>query len=726
MKYLTKKDIPFISICLLLIVIASLLLYQDYLQRSGKSNQPIIGILHYKYKVAQRKYNGQVVWDQVHTGVPIYNYDSIRTVDGASATLFLHAPNDPKKKLKATIELASNTLITVSMDKETAGIQFKGGRISTQSQSKSKLKIATKNGDINLSQGALNLSQEKNNVKVDVQKGEAVFQSKNQETKVIKENNRLELSANNVKIRKLSLIPIAPYDNKYFIINKNSQRIVFKRENINTTQNVFLELSTDRFFRNIVRRVSMNSNSINLDVPEGSYYWRMKSMDNQSQSRSSRFEIIHEQPVTLKLPKKSQQITSFSNSPFVQFEWSERNCGGYRLEIYKDSSLTNLHYSQNLKEESIGLNNLPAGTYYWQVRSFYDVKGAKASFVSKARKLIISKLEKIKKVKVISPFNNQTFTKIQIERNQLDFNWQDKTAINNYELQISRDKNFDTILYSISTKNNFSLLREKLKPGSYFFRVKSIGNNKNSFAFSEIQKFNIVQNLPISLKLPRSRATVFAKNNRKITFQWQDKNYINNYKLIFSDNLNFSNILKEVKTKSDTVSLSVSNDILLKTKNKEQRIYWKILALNSNGKTVIESKASSFVIPAALEAPSVIKPANNQEILLTADSNLIFSWSKVENANSYRLKIFTSNKEIVNVKLQKNSFFYKNSASLKSGKYYWEVQAIFEENKKIISKSIFKRYFFELKQQKLRKPMIISPKIIYVEESEKDKKKNEE
>jgi hypothetical protein len=72
--------------------------------RTSKEGQnPVIGILTFKNKLIQRKFDSEVIWDEVNSGIEVRNRDTIRTGDFSDALLTL---ND-----KSKININENSMI---------------------------------------------------------------------------------------------------------------------------------------------------------------------------------------------------------------------------------------------------------------------------------------------------------------------------------------------------------------------------------------------------------------------------------------------------------------------------------------------------------------------------------------------------------------------------------------------------------------------------------------
>ena len=78
-----------IGILLLLIFTCSVLLYLHLTEGAKGGENPEIGILTFKHKTIERKYDSDVIWNRIESGLVIRNKDTIRSGDFSDAVLTL-------------------------------------------------------------------------------------------------------------------------------------------------------------------------------------------------------------------------------------------------------------------------------------------------------------------------------------------------------------------------------------------------------------------------------------------------------------------------------------------------------------------------------------------------------------------------------------------------------------------------------------------------------------
>ena len=76
---LTRTDILFPLVTLVVIAVASVMLFQRMFGAGGEGQTAVVGKIYYKDRVAERKFAKQALWSGLESGAPVYNYDTIRT-----------------------------------------------------------------------------------------------------------------------------------------------------------------------------------------------------------------------------------------------------------------------------------------------------------------------------------------------------------------------------------------------------------------------------------------------------------------------------------------------------------------------------------------------------------------------------------------------------------------------------------------------------------------------
>lgn len=107
---------------------------------------------------------------------------------------------------------------------------------------------------------------------------------------------------------------------------------------------------------------------------EGSYYWRVKAINQESETPFSGryFKVDTSRPLIPNLLKPVDQVI-FNNSENVEFQWSFSQDSGsditVDLIIARDSLFQNSQIIPNLSVSSFAIDTFSAGNHYWKLRA---------------------------------------------------------------------------------------------------------------------------------------------------------------------------------------------------------------------------------------------------------------------------------------------------------------------------------------------------------------------
>ncbi|HEY1406332.1 MAG TPA: FecR domain-containing protein, partial [Spirochaetota bacterium] len=161
---LSSKDIVVTFVAFGVIGASSFALYRDFVATSSVSQEKI-GTITYKKKKAERKFSSRATWEGLSQSSPVYNHDSIKTAESASATINL---NDG-----TVLDLDENTLVVLAINKGEAAVDVGSGSLFANGQGSSALTVRAKGNTITTKKGSLSLSLDKDDVKLRMVSGGA-------------------------------------------------------------------------------------------------------------------------------------------------------------------------------------------------------------------------------------------------------------------------------------------------------------------------------------------------------------------------------------------------------------------------------------------------------------------------------------------------------------------------------------------------------------------------
>lgn len=684
-----KTDSIFISITLLLLFVFSFLLYKDLYQSYKGSGEPV-GKIIYKKKVALRKLQNQSIWEFLQNEYPVYNGDSIKTEELSEAVL----------KLKDGTEIAinENSFIIISLIGEEAKIDFNYGSLEANTENKN-LKIKTKDSEILLSTANAKLINKNESLQIQLEKGEANLKTKGKEEK-IKESEVAVLNkeSNELKKEKISLKLLSPEDNSKFYA-MNATNINFSIEG-DPEEYYELILSNNPTFVPILKKIPIK-NQIALSLDPGSYFWKVIPKDSKTQVGFYRkFTIFKKEKIQLQLPKNNE-IFSFKENSNINFSWtSSENANSYEIWIDTNSNFSNpkkINTLTNFISIPFELNQQKT-EYFWKVIPKTEIKEAISE--SNTYSFIIQKIEKEKPAVLIAPLNETLYQ--QDVQKGISFNWKIQNSKDQI-FQISKDKNFEQIVFEEKLSNNFFILKKPLEPALYYWRILNIDKVE-----SNIGSFLITDKIEIQILHPTKNQIFYPTTAAEVNFNWKVPNYSFNYKIIFSKNTDFKNPLQILDTNQNSINL----DIQKLFPNQEGIIYWKVIAVDKN-KEVAES-VSFFKIYNLPEKPKFLQPIPNQTFDVGQINKIIFHWTKTKFTDYYEFEILKQDQTVEKLNLKANILEYDPFRKLNIGKFRGKIQSIRQVDKEILKSEEATIDFF-IEQKLNKKPEFLTPEKIFVE-----------
>ncbi len=299
---------------------------------------------------------------------------------------------------------------------------------------------------------------------------------------------------------------------------------------------------------------------------------------------------------------------------------------------------------------------------------------------------------------------NQYFLEIQDQDERVEsplgtpveLRWQDEAQAEKYEVQVSREPQFLTPLYS-NEVSDFKIQTEKLSIGQYFWRVRVITPRNEKLSWSKSSSFEILGRYfapaPIvSADSNPSRQSISAKDSQ-IKFNWKVVSGAKQYRIEVSSDPSFSrNSLKESKLVDQT-----QTELVLP----RGTYYWRVRAINHEGWTTDYSSGLKLELfeKSLLPPPEVPKDQSDYELhsnravlrqwmvsildffipTALAEESVggpILKWAPIIGARSYRLEISNS-PEFTKVIFKTEVKMSEYSWDAKSpGTYYWRVAAV--------------------------------------------------
>jgi hypothetical protein len=645
---------------------------------SKEGQNPVIGILTFKNKLIQRKFDSEVIWDEVNSGIEVRNRDTIRTGDFSDALLTL---NDRSK-----ININENSMIYLDFS-DSAIINFAYGSLSLVSTgdgsseiggeelSHKELKIASGDKVLELGKSSINLSKNgKDDLKLQVTEGTTKIISNGKET-TLKENEVANLTETGIEISEINLFPNNPIDLSKIYSKTQKTQVDFDWTTSQEVEDVHLEISKNSKFSSLVFNLPVKGNSIQVSLDPGSYYWRLSaSIKTKKQRELSIFRKIHVYSVTppeIVLPVEGKIFKYSSLPPLIEFSWKKNELfKDYSIEISKDPSFSEILRKIPTNSTFATIDKLSEGKFYARILA-YPVSQDISIETSSTLNFTLESTLLPDPPKLISPLNSTKINGFAIEKGVYVFQWKDNPEIKEYLYQISQSKKFESILYELKTGVNQVKPILKLNPGVYFWRVMATNKENKTSDFSEFNSFEIKELDKLELMLPQDKNS-FNLEKDSITFSWKKNDFSSNFIFEISSDQTFQKKIFTTKINTNSYNYKFTS---------EGDYFWRVVLLSDDGSELLYSPVYSVTIENNKD-PNLISPKENERIDMSYSDELIFKWDKIQNADSYLLEITDNSGNLITKtsKLNNNQFIFKDLTKLEEGYFKWSIQAVYRKN----------------------------------------------
>lgn len=699
-----------ILILLLIILITSFFLYKNINAGATGNDNEVIGILTFKTKTIERKYDSDVIWEKIDSGLIIRNKDTIRSGDFSDAVLTL--------KDKTKININENSMIYLDISEGDINLNFAYGSMSLAKKddgtSSTTLKIKSGENTVEVKNSELTLEKkDKEELAFQVNQGTAKLKNGTQE-KELKENESAKLNKSEIEVSEINLTLKSPPDLSIITEKSESIPVTFSWSAKNANK-LKLELAYDSRFQNIFKAFNVDNDSHTTNLPQGNYYWRISSEKSKTKKKSNReyssfrkFTVYTVSPPVILSPAKNQ-VFSYSNlPPIIPFTWKRlETARSYNLEISNTQTFTEIKKTFTTNQSSLGVDGLEPRKYFARLIT----EPGRDEFKSETSKIVSFSIEKKTELdppQIINPANAQEISATVLAKSGFYFQVKDSPELTRYIFQISGSSNFSKILLEETSESNQFHLTKKMELGEYFVRVIGVTSDGRKSAFSEPRNFSVKENQALELLSPANNSSLDVKEN-PINFRWKRPSYKANFLFEISANSNFNEKIHSAKTEEFSVSYSLP---------KTGKFYWRVSAIGEDESVLSKSAAFSFQVE-EMEELTVIYPQRNERIDMSFLDTLKFKWEKSSKASHYFFELFRekggSKTLIAKAKTKNSSYIFKDLSKLDEGNFIWTLQESLQnedENQK--GKKIntpFKIYL----SNKPGSPLIKTPKKMYVE-----------
>ncbi|MCC5813293.1 MAG: FecR domain-containing protein [Leptospira sp.] len=702
MNFLNRTAIV-IPLLLIASMVLSVLLYLNITKKVEGGNNPTIGILTFKIRSIQRKYDGEVVWETIPTETEIKNRDTIRTVNLADATLTLEDGTE--------IQIGENSMILVDFSDKKWNLNFAYGSVGAKKGSNDGLNIVSGDSSIEVGSGELSLNKSGDDLSINITKGDSKLKVGDEE-KTISQDQTATIGKEGVSVKQQNYRLVKPLGNSIITTTETSKSIDFSWTlSGNRPKKSELVVSNDPRFRQIISKTSLNSDNATIKLKPGSYYWKITYSDENNkptESSTSRFTLFYNDGIKLFTPTNNSRISYNSNFPKpISFSWSKSEIVSfYRLEISDDENFNNIIERKETRNNSIAITGLKQGNLFYRVIGKSSISG-ESDIISETRSFSLDETKELSKVSLVEPSNQRNISLPSLKDSGILFSWKDTIEYNQYNFQLATDESFSSVLRTDTSNKNFYRWNSDIKAGKYFWRVTGINSNNEKMT-SQVREFNISEDVKISLIRPSQEIQLELQDGKSVNFGWKPLPNTGKTNLIISKAKELSDPVFNEIVSGNSKSVNLKNP---------GKYFWRINW--SDGKTDSISDIYSFDLVANLPPPKITFPRASSSVDMTRRDDLLIQWNTVPEADLYFIRLLDTTglreREILASRVNGNSYRFRDLTKLNQGKFRIELKSLSKKQDGGFTESRVEKIEFFITLTTGITTKILTPERIYVE-----------
>lgn len=372
MKKKTKSqfsNVLFIFCCLLVCFISLFLFFVDF-NRTTVRNEKEIATIHFKRKIAQRKFSDSVVWERLQTNSFLYNEDLIRTDEDACAVM--NFSNG------VSLDLGEHTMIQIFQDEDNGlSLQMSGGNVVIDAKdASSNVRIDLGNGMvINLDKGSrvsANSRGGKNSVVMHEGRGTVISGGK--ENSIFAGDSLL---ADSSGVRKLP-VTVLNFSAEENIIKLPDEpdtiSMKLKADDRVKDKKIIVETSRDKNFTTVIERIETPPSETDavLSSLSDELYYRVYPEGEIQNAAEGKISVRKAEVPVLISPADGSTFSGGTVTPKIAFRWTTDSYADYsRLEIYDGNDIREPVFAENVYDTTFSFEKFHEGNFLWKITPHY-------------------------------------------------------------------------------------------------------------------------------------------------------------------------------------------------------------------------------------------------------------------------------------------------------------------------------------------------------------------
>ncbi len=644
MRLSARRDV---AVTAIVCVLSSILIYL-YLDERGrstvKSGERALGTIVFKKRNATRRVRSGLVWERMRNDSPIYEADTLRTADLSEATLRFDDGID--------LDMYENSMITLEFRGRERTLEFFGGNIAISSgagaggsgpaalaepgTAAAGYKIVSGGKTIEFAEdSSAVLSRAGDSLSVEVSAGEVDVKGADGTVETVDRTATLEvdLATGTTQSVRRAVLPLFPAQNARLLFEGSGPApISFSWEAEGET---VLEVSQNADFGSIAATETAREAGRSIPLESGSWYWRVRAADG-TVSAPRRFAVYVEEPPRPILPASGAEAWFRTKPPAIRFSWTRMETAtAYLFEVAEDKDFTKPVRRDRTHLESITVNDLAEGTWYWRVTPLYAMSLLGEPPQRETRTVVVRRRPEMAAPTAVVPVANSLYLVQEAAGQGMGFSWLPQGEAVEYETCVSRTPDMgDAVIRRASSRPWLTLTGSEAAPLAspevWYWAVRWKDQEGAFSPYSEPRALRGVDGaLAVKLSFPPDGYVIADSLVASTRFAWKS-NLDTETVFQLSSDPSFSSVDWEERSGAGT---------LIGRQWKTGRWFWRIKTLNADGSDLHATEARMFRVADPLNPPRLAPPANGGDLHLRGEDAYTFRWEAVPAADYYQFEL---------------------------------------------------------------------------------------
>ncbi len=490
---LDKADYRVLILLILIAIAFGSLFYIDINKKIDIGDREVIGTIHFKNNIVQRKLEDQVVWETLENNSPLTNKDTIRSEAFSDAIIRL---NDGTE-----INIDENSMFNLDLSGDKPSLEFSQGsmQVKNGNSKESNLVIKSQGSEIDVGSGNLKLEKEaKKDLSLFVENGSSKITHNGKQIDIESGKKAELIEGAEATVKKIPVRIVSPSSQQLFLSTGSiGSSVPFEWKLDAGYVESQIEVSRSPQFKLQLIKQQLDGNRYKASLKEGTYYWRVKAKDPKSNkwesSDTGKFFVAIDEPLRLDNPPNDSDYSYVTEPPLINFSWHKvPTARGYKFELSDDTKFSNLLKSFDTEANTVSIDDLPAGTYHWKITAYSSFPGSPDKKAG-PNSFKIKKSTSYPAPNLLRPNNGSEITLEEIKKGQAIMIWEGNPELVKYKIEISKDAKFTSTVFTKEISTNFVTPNWKdFGQGIFYARVRGIASDGKDGEMSPVSRFTIL------------------------------------------------------------------------------------------------------------------------------------------------------------------------------------------------------------------------------------------